>query len=116
MESKKFDVDGNAYECNVDAIMLPTIERMLRGTTKSDEEINQLEIPKRPIWLNISVRSIRLYRKYLSPKLGNRCVFEPSCSHYAELALRNKGCLTGSLLTLKRLARCKPGNGGIDFP
>ena len=86
----KIEVDGNTYECNVDPSQMPLIERMLTGTTHSDTHIQSLSIPSRPIWLNVFVKVLRWYRYRISPKLGNRCVYEPSCSHYAELAFRKK--------------------------
>jgi hypothetical protein len=46
---KKIDVNGNIYECNVDPSLMPTIERMLKGTTDSDVAIQALSIPIRPI-------------------------------------------------------------------
>ena len=113
---KIIKVNGDKFECNVDPIQIPIIERMLRGVTKSDETIQALTIPNRPIWLYIVVKFIRLYRKIISSRLGNRCVFEPSCSHYAELAFRNYGFIKGFWLTLNRLSRCRPGAGGIDMP
>jgi putative membrane protein insertion efficiency factor len=58
---------------------------------------------------------IRVYRWLLSPLLGPSCRFEPSCSIYAEEAIRRHGALRGSWLTLKRLGRCHPFcQGGID--
>jgi putative membrane protein insertion efficiency factor len=58
---------------------------------------------------------IRVYRWFLSPLLGPSCRFEPSCSVYAEEAIRLHGGLRGSWLTLKRLGRCHPFcQGGID--
>ncbi|HCQ16660.1 MAG TPA: membrane protein insertion efficiency factor YidD, partial [Cryomorphaceae bacterium] len=48
-------------------------------------------------------------------RLGNRCVFDPSCSHYAEQAFREKGFFKGVKLTLIRLRRCNPSNGGTDL-
>jgi putative membrane protein insertion efficiency factor len=58
---------------------------------------------------------IRVYRWLLSPLLGPSCRFEPSCSVYAEEAIRRHGALRGSWLTLKRLGRCHPFcQGGID--
>ncbi len=113
---KKIDVNGNTYECNVNPSLMPTIERMLKGTTDSDDAIQALSIPNRPIWLWIVVNALRWYRQGISPRLGNRCVFEPSCSHYAELAFRKKGFSHGLTLTIKRLYRCRPGVGGIDLP
>ncbi len=113
---KNFIANGNNYQCDVDAIALPTIERMLRGTTDSDDAIQALNIPNRPLWLRSVVKSLRWYRQKISPHLGNRCVFEPSCSNYAELAFRKEGLLNGFWLTAKRLCRCRPGTGGIDMP
>lgn len=55
------------------------------------------------------------YRAAVSPFLGNRCRFYPSCSHYAEEALMRKGLLKGALLTVARLIKCSPFHpGGFD--
>lgn len=113
---KNIETNGDSYECNVDHTHLPTIERMLKGTTDSDVAIQEMKIPNRPIWLYFTVKTLRWYRNHISPKLGSRCVFEPSCSHYSELAFRKKGIIKGIILTTKRLYRCRPGNGGIDMP
>lgn len=58
---------------------------------------------------------IWIYRRTLSPVLGPRCRFEPSCSAYAEEALQVHGALRGGLLAVWRLLRCQPfARGGID--
>ena len=58
---------------------------------------------------------IRLYQLLLSPFLGNRCRFHPSCSHYALEAVRRHGALKGCWLAMKRLGRCHPFHpGGFD--
>ena len=58
---------------------------------------------------------IIVYRYTLSPLLGNCCRFEPSCSRYAEQALREHGLLRGAWLAVKRVARCHPWHaGGFD--
>ena len=60
--------------------------------------------------------AIRLYRGLISPFLGNNCRFYPSCSCYAETAIKNHGVITGSWLAARRLARCHPWHpGGIDL-
>ncbi len=112
----KIIVNGDTFECDVDPIQMPTVERILRGTTAGDESIDALPVPSGPLWLVGIVRLIRLYRRRIAPVLGNRCVFEPSCSHYAEMAFRERGFLKGVVLTVHRLFRCRPGAGGSDWP
>ena len=58
---------------------------------------------------------IRFYQYAISPLLGRRCRFFPSCSEYAVEALEKHGALTGFWLALKRLSHCHPWNpGGFD--
>jgi uncharacterized protein len=58
---------------------------------------------------------IRAYQRGLSPLLGPRCRFYPSCSQYAWEAVSTHGVGRGLLLALGRLARCHPLHpGGID--
>ncbi|MDP2100079.1 MAG: membrane protein insertion efficiency factor YidD [Methylobacter sp.] len=58
---------------------------------------------------------IKFYRYFISPLLGSRCRFYPSCSSYSLEALQLHGAIIGSYLTLKRLLKCHPFHeGGID--
>ena len=58
---------------------------------------------------------IYIYRYTLSPLFGNQCRFYPSCSHYAEDALRQYGLFKGVWMTVKRIFRCHPfHDGGYD--
>jgi uncharacterized protein len=58
---------------------------------------------------------IRLYQRALSPLLGPRCRFYPSCSQYMHEALQIHGPWRGLWLGVKRIARCHPLHpGGID--
>lgn len=55
------------------------------------------------------------YRWLISPLLGPRCRYLPTCSEYALTALARHGALAGGWLTLKRLGRCHPwGGSGYD--
>lgn len=58
---------------------------------------------------------IKVYRIAISPLLGNRCRFYPSCSAYAIEALEKHGAVKGTVLTMKRICRCHPlCEGGFD--
>lgn len=61
------------------------------------------------------VAAIRLYQRFLSPALGPRCKYYPTCSEYAVQALREHGLLRGTALAVWRLLRCNPWSlGGVD--
>lgn len=58
---------------------------------------------------------IRAYQIAISPMLGNRCRFAPSCSEYAIEALRRHGVFAGLALAARRVGRCHPWHpGGYD--
>lgn len=61
------------------------------------------------------IAPIRAYQLVISPLLGPRCRFYPSCSHYAIEAIERFGVVKGSGLALRRISRCHPLNpGGVD--
>lgn len=67
--------------------------------------------PARSLLLGV----ISLYRLTLSGWLGGQCRFSPTCSHYAEEAIRIHGAFKGSILMVRRVLRCNPfGRGGLD--
>lgn len=58
---------------------------------------------------------ITCYKACLSPFMGNNCRFHPSCSCYAQEAIATHGAWRGSLLALRRIAKCHPWHeGGVD--
>ena len=59
---------------------------------------------------------IVVYQLIVSPFLGPRCRFYPSCSQYAMDAVLKHGILRGVSLAVMRIVRCNPWNpGGVDF-
>lgn len=64
---------------------------------------------------HILVGIIRTYQYGISPLLGPRCRYYPTCSAYAIDALKQHGTIKGISLSVRRIARCHPGcEGGYD--
>jgi len=58
---------------------------------------------------------IEIYRVTLAPLIGGFCRYLPSCSVYAEEAVRRHGAVQGSWLAVRRVLRCHPFHrGGFD--
>ena len=58
---------------------------------------------------------IRAYQLAISPMLGSRCRFHPSCSDYCMEALSRQGLFRGLWLAFLRIGRCHPWHpGGYD--
>jgi putative membrane protein insertion efficiency factor len=63
----------------------------------------------------VAVLPIRAYQRLLSPVVGQRCKYYPSCSEYAAQAITNFGILRGLVLAGWRVLRCNPfSHGGYD--
>ncbi|MES2770416.1 MAG: membrane protein insertion efficiency factor YidD, partial [Pseudomonadota bacterium] len=66
-------------------------------------------------FMNLLLALVRIYRYVISPLLGSRCRYFPSCSAYAIEAIEKYGALKGMYLVLKRIFRCHPFcAGGFD--
>jgi len=64
---------------------------------------------------SLLIRLIHVYRRILSPIIGQQCRFHPTCSRYAEQAIELYGPWRGGWMTIKRIARCQPlCKGGHD--
>jgi uncharacterized protein len=62
------------------------------------------------------VAPIRLYQRFLSPMLGSKCGYHPTCSEYTAQALLRHGVLKGLYLGIRRILRCNPlAKGGFDY-
>lgn len=65
---------------------------------------------------HVAALPIHAYRLLVSPLLGARCKYHPTCSRYALDALREYGTLRGLVLAGWRLLRCNPwSHGGVDY-
>ena len=116
IEPRVVNVGSAEVELRVDAFLAASVLRAFAGHAPLDAEVDALPIPERPRWLNLCVRILRWYRRNRSRSLGQRCVFDPSCSRYAELAFRRHGPLNGGIAAIQRLRRCRHGAGGEDLP
>jgi hypothetical protein len=69
----------------------------------------------RGVLTQVVLLPVNLYRGLISPALPRRCKYEPTCSAYAEQAIRELGIGRGLIVGLWRLARCNPwSHGGWD--
>lgn len=70
------------------------------------------------LWLILSfpfIALIKLYQWIISPWLGSKCRYTPTCSQYGVEALKKYGPVKGLWLTFKRISRCHPWGGhGYD--
>ncbi len=63
----------------------------------------------------ILIAPIRFYQRFITPYTPASCRYYPTCSAYAVTALRTRGAVVGTGLTIWRLLRCNPwSDGGID--
>ncbi len=93
----------------------PHLERLACSQGAPRGEISGQEAAKVGLLVGLSLLVLRAYKFFISPLLGERCRFYPSCADYTAEALRKYGLLKGLLLSMKRICRCNPlCAGGID--
>ncbi|MFA6431139.1 MAG: membrane protein insertion efficiency factor YidD [Candidatus Margulisiibacteriota bacterium] len=64
----------------------------------------------------IAIYFLILYQKLLSPYLGSRCRYYPSCSTYTIQAIEKYGLISGIFIGMKRIFRCNQlFEGGVDL-
>jgi uncharacterized protein len=64
----------------------------------------------------IAALPVHAYRALVSPLLGPRCKYHPTCSQYALDAIHEVGVVRGFVLAAWRLLRCNPwSHGGVDY-
>jgi hypothetical protein len=80
-----------------------------------DRPVEQRRGPLARALLALVLAPLWVYRRVISPMTPQTCRYYPSCSAYAEQALKTHGALRGSWLALRRLGRCHPWTpGGVD--
>ena len=67
-----------------------------------------MDSPALTLCQRMLLAAIRGYQLFFSQMYTGSCRFVPSCSAYAVEAVERHGVLRGSLLSLKRLGRCRP--------
>lgn len=77
--------------------------------------------PESQLTTRLLLVGIDLYQATLSPlmpRAGVRCRFQPTCSHYGEMAIRKHGALKGSGMAAWRIVRCGPWTpaGTVEYP
>ena len=67
------------------------------------------------VFRELALLPLHLYRRVMSPLVGPRCRYHPSCSEYAAQAVREHGVIRGGVLAAWRVLRCNPwSHGGLD--
>ena len=97
--------------------VFPRAERGFSRTAGASQNVKQVGILVRGNWIvkRLALFMIREYQRLLSPLLGSRCCYYPTCSDYAYEAVDRYGFFKGSWLAARRLCRCTPvGRHGYD--
>lgn len=114
--SRKVNIDS-AFVIDGDELPLPPELHRLVREARLRQRL-EVEAPSPPGRVRrIAIGVIRLYQRHVSGRLPRRCLLEPSCSRYAELAIAHNGVVRGCRETRQRLHRCRSENEGtIDYP
>ena len=72
------------------------------------------------ILINTAIFFVKIYKYLISPLLGNRCRFLPSCSDYFIECLKEHGFYKGMFFGVRRIIKCHPvkflgGSSGLDL-
>ena len=63
-----------------------------------------------------AVGTVLAYKAFAPLSMRGECRFEPSCSTYMIMAINRYGLIVGITKGIRRILRCKPPNGGVDYP
>ena len=62
------------------------------------------------------IGAVLMYKAFAPLEMRNQCRFEPTCSTYMIMVLKRYGAIIGLIKGIRRIVRCRPPNGGIDYP
>ena len=62
------------------------------------------------------IGTVLMYKAFAPLSIRSQCRFEPTCSTYMIMALKKYGLFIGLFKGIRRLMRCHPPNGGVDYP
>lgn len=63
-----------------------------------------------------AIGAVLCYKAFAPMDVRRSCRFEPTCSTYMIMAIKKYGLVYGVIKGIRRLLRCKPPNGGVDYP
>ena len=63
-----------------------------------------------------AIGAVLVYKATAPMSVRSRCLFKPTCSTYMIMAIYKYGLFIGVIKGIRRILRCKPPNGGIDYP
>jgi uncharacterized protein len=120
MDQKRLNIGlslpSEAIELSVPEEIRARTARKLNIPLAWDVAIDSLPSPKLNKASALLVHLCRFYRRARPKSIGNRCAYEPSCSRYAELAVRLHGAIIGTRFAIKRLRECNAHHGGVNLP
>ena len=62
------------------------------------------------------IGAVLMYKAFAPMSVREQCRFEPTCSTYMVMAINKYGLFVGVYKGLRRIFRCRPPNGGVDYP
>lgn len=63
-----------------------------------------------------AIGAVLVYKACAPMHVRSRCLFTPTCSTYMIMAIYKFGLFIGVIKGIRRILRCKPPNGGVDYP
>lgn len=69
-----------------------------------------------PLLKRMVIGAVLAYKAFAPMSVRKECRFTPSCSSYMIMAINKYGLFVGVYKGIRRIIRCRPPNGGVDYP